>query len=114
MRGEEALRLPRALSHLRRSPGPPEAMISDVSPKQPGAGSGSGSSLPASLLYVCLSATLFSVVVSLWSIALHLKGFRRPNLQRLVVRIMVCVPALLQLRHWPRADRSALAPGREA
>lgn len=50
---------------------------------------GSGDSLPGPLLHVSLAATLFACVTSLWSIYLHLKGYRRPGLQRLVVRIML-------------------------
>jgi hypothetical protein len=52
-------------------------------------GSGAGSSLPPALLWTSLACTLFSTLVSTWSIYLHLKGYRRPALQRLVVRIMV-------------------------
>lgn len=55
----------------------------------PDPGSGSGSSLPSALLYTSLACTLFATLFSTWSIYLHLKGYRRPALQRLVVRIMV-------------------------
>ncbi|KAL7412948.1 organic solute transporter Ostalpha-domain-containing protein [Mrakia frigida] len=54
--------------------------------------SGSGSSLPAALLHVSLGCTLFATLASFWSIYLHLKGYRRPALQRLVVRIMIMIP----------------------
>ncbi|CED82501.1 Predicted seven transmembrane receptor-rhodopsin family [Phaffia rhodozyma] len=53
---------------------------------------GSGSSLPAPLLHTSLAATIFACVTSFWSIYLHLKGYRRPGLQRLVVRIMLMIP----------------------
>jgi len=60
--------------------------------KLPSLGSGSGSSLPWPLLLASGLATLVATVVSATSIYLHLKNYRKPILQRMVVRIMLMVP----------------------
>ncbi|CCM05294.1 uncharacterized protein FIBRA_07508 [Fibroporia radiculosa] len=60
--------------------------------KLPGLGSGSGSSLPFPVLLLAGLATVTATVVSATSILLHLKNYRKPVLQRMVVRIMVMVP----------------------
>ncbi|KAG6871597.1 hypothetical protein C0995_002786, partial [Termitomyces sp. Mi166 len=55
-------------------------------------GSGAGSRLPTPVLVLSGVSTLVAVVVSATSIYLHLKNYRQPMLQRMVVRIMVMVP----------------------
>ncbi|KAK7051973.1 DUF300-domain-containing protein [Favolaschia claudopus] len=53
---------------------------------------GAGSSLPTLVLVVAGIATFVAVVVSGMSIHLQLRNYRKPALQRMVVRIMVMVP----------------------
>ncbi|KAL1724837.1 organic solute transporter subunit alpha/Transmembrane protein, partial [Schizophyllum commune] len=53
---------------------------------------GSGSHLPAGVLILAGVSTVVAVVVSAFSIYLHLKNYRKPALQRMVVRIMVMIP----------------------
>ncbi|KXN91587.1 hypothetical protein AN958_00380 [Leucoagaricus sp. SymC.cos] len=55
-------------------------------------GSGSGSRLPTPVLLFAGISTLIAVLVSTMSIILQLKNYRKPVLQRMVVRIMVMVP----------------------
>ncbi|KAF8125410.1 DUF300 domain-containing protein [Boletus edulis] len=55
-------------------------------------GHGSGSSLPLPVLELAGISTVVAVVVSGISISLHLRNYRKPLLQRMVVRIMVMVP----------------------
>ncbi|EIW75502.1 DUF300-domain-containing protein [Coniophora puteana RWD-64-598 SS2] len=55
-------------------------------------GRGAGSSLPLPALIFAGLSTLVAVVVSGLSIYLQLKNYRKPMLQRMVVRIMVMVP----------------------
>ncbi|EJD01357.1 DUF300-domain-containing protein, partial [Fomitiporia mediterranea MF3/22] len=55
-------------------------------------GSGAGSSLPLPVLVSSGICTLFAVFLSTMSIFLHLKNYRKPMLQRMVIRIMVMVP----------------------
>ena len=50
---------------------------------------GSGRSLPRSLLALCTLATIFTTIVSLYSILLQLKNYYKPSLQRYVVRILI-------------------------
>ena len=50
---------------------------------------GSGRSLPRSLLALCTLATIFTIIVSLYSILLQLKNYYKPSLQRYVVRILI-------------------------
>ncbi|KAG6371229.1 organic solute transporter Ostalpha-domain-containing protein [Boletus reticuloceps] len=57
-----------------------------------GLGHGSGSSLPLPVLELAGISTVVAVVVSGISISLHLRNYRKPLLQRMVVRIMVMVP----------------------
>ncbi|KLO15196.1 DUF300-domain-containing protein [Schizopora paradoxa] len=57
-----------------------------------GAGSGSGSALPFAVLLIAGICTVFATFVSAMSILLHLKNYRKPMLQRMVVRIMLMVP----------------------
>ncbi|KIM43826.1 hypothetical protein M413DRAFT_389384 [Hebeloma cylindrosporum] len=56
------------------------------------AGSGTGSRLPTPVLTVSGVCTIVAVLVSMMSIHLHLRNYRNPALQRMVVRIMVMVP----------------------
>ncbi|CAL1710429.1 unnamed protein product [Somion occarium] len=58
----------------------------------PEPGSGSGSSLPLPILLLAGIATLAATGISATSIYLHLKNYRKPILQRMVVRIMLMVP----------------------
>ncbi|RXW22411.1 hypothetical protein EST38_g3444 [Candolleomyces aberdarensis] len=51
-----------------------------------------GSKLPAPIILLAGISTIVAVVVSAWSIYLQLKNYRKPSLQRMVVRIMVMVP----------------------
>ncbi|KAJ7176913.1 DUF300 domain-containing protein [Mycena filopes] len=53
---------------------------------------GAGSSLPTPVLTVAGLFTLVAVVVSGMSIHLQLRNYRKPALQRMVVRIMIMVP----------------------
>jgi len=55
-------------------------------------GSGSGSALNTVLLVFTGVSTLIATVVSAMSIYLHLKNYRKPYLQRMVIRIMLMVP----------------------
>ncbi|EAU86552.2 DUF300 domain-containing protein [Coprinopsis cinerea okayama7 len=55
-------------------------------------GSGSGSKLPAPILWLAGICSFVAVAVSAWSIYLQFKNYRKPSLQRMVVRIMVMVP----------------------
>ncbi|KZV62240.1 DUF300-domain-containing protein [Peniophora sp. CONT] len=59
---------------------------------EPMAGGGSGNHLGPVLLILAGSATAIATIVSAWSIFLHLKNYRKPQLQRMVIRIMVMVP----------------------
>ncbi|KAF8335120.1 DUF300 domain-containing protein [Amanita rubescens] len=56
------------------------------------AGSGSGSSLPVPVLILAGVCTFVAVLVSAVSILLQLRNYRKPLLQRMVVRIMIMVP----------------------
>ncbi|KAF8962096.1 organic solute transporter Ostalpha-domain-containing protein [Flammula alnicola] len=56
------------------------------------AGSGAGSRLPTPVLVIAGLSTLVAVLVSMMSIHLQLRNYRKPALQRMVVRIMVMVP----------------------
>ncbi|KAJ7437459.1 DUF300-domain-containing protein [Mycena galericulata] len=53
---------------------------------------GAGSRLPTAVLLVAGVSTLVAVIVSGMSIHLQLRNYRKPALQRMVVRIMVMVP----------------------
>ncbi|KAK0499557.1 DUF300 domain-containing protein [Armillaria luteobubalina] len=53
---------------------------------------GAGSRLPTAVLAVAGVSTVVAVLVSAMSIYLQLKNYRRPVLQRMVVRIMIMVP----------------------
>ncbi|WWC60264.1 uncharacterized protein I303_102831 [Kwoniella dejecticola CBS 10117] len=53
---------------------------------------GAGDHLPVWLLALCGSFTAVATGVSIMSITLQLKNYRKPTLQRAVVRIMVMVP----------------------
>ncbi|KAF5372342.1 hypothetical protein D9615_009300 [Tricholomella constricta] len=55
-------------------------------------GSGAGSRLPTAVLVLSGVSTFIAVVVSVMSIYLHLKNYRKPILQRMVIRIMLMVP----------------------
>ncbi|KAH9991944.1 organic solute transporter Ostalpha-domain-containing protein [Russula compacta] len=55
-------------------------------------GMGSGSALDPVILRVAVVATIFATLVSATTILMHLKNYRRPMLQRMVVRIMLMVP----------------------
>ncbi|WVN85707.1 uncharacterized protein L203_100857 [Cryptococcus depauperatus CBS 7841] len=53
---------------------------------------GAGNHLPVWLLALCGAFTAVATGISIMSIALQLKNYRKPALQRAVVRIMVMVP----------------------
>ncbi|KIL58551.1 hypothetical protein M378DRAFT_170449 [Amanita muscaria Koide BX008] len=55
-------------------------------------GSGSGSALPTPVLVSAGVCTLVAVLLSAVSIYLQLKNYRKPLLQRMVVRIMIMIP----------------------
>ncbi|KAG9220153.1 hypothetical protein CCMSSC00406_0007152 [Pleurotus cornucopiae] len=55
-------------------------------------GSGSGSRLPTAVLTLAGVSSLLAVLISGMSIYLQLKNYRKPGLQRMVVRIMLMVP----------------------
>ncbi|KAF8598955.1 DUF300-domain-containing protein [Ceratobasidium sp. AG-I] len=63
-----------------------------ITPNSREGGSGSGSGLSTTVLLTAGVATAVATVVSTWSIYLHLKNYRKPALQRMVIRIMVMVP----------------------
>ncbi|TXT10945.1 hypothetical protein VHUM_01696 [Vanrija humicola] len=67
-----------------RALSPPVAAAADTG--------GAGDSLPHWLLFICGVCTFIATGVSIMSIALQLKNYRMPQLQRNVVRIMVMVP----------------------
>ena len=52
----------------------------------------SKTSLPFPIIVACASAALFSTLLSLYSINAHLRAYRKPVLQRSVVRLLVMVP----------------------
>ncbi|GJF00174.1 organic solute transporter Ostalpha-domain-containing protein [Phanerochaete sordida] len=58
----------------------------------PSLGRGSGSSLPLPVLILAGISTAIATFVSATSIFLHLRNYRKPRLQRQVVRIMLMVP----------------------
>ena len=58
----------------------------------PGLGSGSGSALPLPVLILAGIATVVATIVSATSIFLQLKNYRKPTLQRYVVRLLLMVP----------------------
>ncbi|KAI8973110.1 organic solute transporter Ostalpha-domain-containing protein [Trametes punicea] len=58
----------------------------------PHLGHGSGSALPFPILLVAGICTVVATLVSAMSITMHLKNYRKPHLQRQVVRIMLMVP----------------------
>ncbi|KAI0916543.1 hypothetical protein AcV5_010451 [Taiwanofungus camphoratus] len=66
-------------------------MASEV-PSKPRLGSGSGSALPFPVLLLSGISTVIATLVSAMTIYLHLKNYRKPILQRQVVRIMLMVP----------------------
>ncbi|GAA93779.1 hypothetical protein E5Q_00425 [Mixia osmundae IAM 14324] len=53
---------------------------------------GSGSHLPPLILWLATLSALFSTALSIWTIQLQLKNYRKVSLQRWVVRILVMVP----------------------
>lgn len=55
-------------------------------------GSGTGRSLPPYLLIIASLCSLFATLLSLTSIYSHLKNYRKPHLQRFVVRLILIVP----------------------
>ncbi|KAH9061212.1 organic solute transporter Ostalpha-domain-containing protein [Lactarius vividus] len=55
-------------------------------------GRGSGSALHPAILWVAAISTAVATLVSALSISMHLKNYRKPMLQRMVVRIMLMVP----------------------
>ncbi|KAI0246683.1 organic solute transporter Ostalpha-domain-containing protein [Lactifluus subvellereus] len=55
-------------------------------------GNGSGSALHPVILSIAVFATAISTFVSAASILVHIKNYRKPMLQRMVVRIMLMVP----------------------
>lgn len=71
------------MARVQANPTPPVAVPD---------GSGTGRSLPPSLLIVAAVSSLSATVLSLTSIYTHLKNYRKPNLQRFVVRLILIVP----------------------
>lgn len=55
-------------------------------------GSGTGRSLPTGLLALATISSLSATIVSLATIYVHLKNYRKPHLQRFVVRLILIVP----------------------
>ncbi|KZT32986.1 DUF300-domain-containing protein [Sistotremastrum suecicum HHB10207 ss-3] len=55
-------------------------------------GSGAGSRLPSALLISCGISVMAASIISTVSIYLHLKNYRQPILQRMVIRILIMVP----------------------
>lgn len=58
-------------------------------PDEPGAPPGSGTNLPHSVLIVATALSLGSTLLSLWTVWLQLKNYRKITLQRFVVRILM-------------------------
>jgi Organic solute transporter Ostalpha len=58
----------------------------------PVSGGGSGRSLPPALLWTATASALFSTFFSLYSINSQLRAYRKPVLQRYVVRLLLMVP----------------------
>lgn len=57
-----------------------------------GGSSGSGTDLPFIILLLATISAVFSTILSIWTVILQLKNYRKINLQRFVVRILVMVP----------------------
>lgn len=57
-----------------------------------GGSSGSGTDLPFIVLLLATISAVFSTILSIWTVILQLKNYRKINLQRFVVRILVMVP----------------------
>lgn len=55
-------------------------------------GGGSGRSLPNWLLIASTICALFATIFSFYSVNLHLRNYRKPALQRYVVRLLIMVP----------------------
>lgn len=68
-----------------------EAMRREVD-LPPVSGGGSGRSLPPALLWTATASALFSTFFSLYSINSQLRSYRKPVLQRYVVRLLLMVP----------------------
>lgn len=66
-------------------------MLRTVKPDDP-IGGGSGRSLPNELLIASTICALFATLFAIYSINLHLRAYRKPVLQRYVVRLLVMVP----------------------
>lgn len=60
-----------------------------ASPDQPEAPPGSGTNLPKSVLIVASISAGLSTLLSLWTVWLQLKNYRKITLQRFVVRILM-------------------------
>ncbi len=52
-------------------------------------GGGTGRSLPPGILTACSISTLFATVYTFFLVWRQLKNYRKPNLQRYVVRLMI-------------------------
>ncbi|KAK4688065.1 organic solute transporter subunit alpha, partial [Tremellales sp. Uapishka_1] len=74
------------------SPSSPHRPPPSHSPTSTSSSSGAGDHLPIWLLALCGVFTAVATGVSIMSITLQLKNYRRPSLQRAVVRIMLMVP----------------------
>lgn len=69
------------------------AMLNAKQPDMPGPeGNGTGRSLPLPLLIVSTLAAIFATVFSFFLIWKQLKNYRKPTLQRYVVRLLLMVP----------------------
>lgn len=55
-------------------------------------GSGSGSGLDPKLLYAASFSAGFATILSVWCVCQQLRNYRKPILQRFVVRILIMVP----------------------
>ncbi|SNX86211.1 uncharacterized protein MEPE_04920 [Melanopsichium pennsylvanicum] len=68
-------------------------MLTHSSSEQDGPeGAGSGRSLPVPLLIVSTVSAIFASIFSFYLIFLQLKNYRKPTLQRYVVRLLLMVP----------------------
>lgn len=55
-------------------------------------GNGSGRSLPNGILIACAASAIFATLFSFYSINQQLRNYRKPHLQRHVVRLLLMVP----------------------
>lgn len=68
---------------------PPPLTFHIYAPLEDISGGGSGRSLPGGILLSASLCAVFATLFSCWTIWQHLKNYRKPALQRYVVRLLV-------------------------